>query len=165
MFLLSSWPFTVGDSVCGLAYVVQAHSERFSRFEETRPFRLPSPIRGPPLASVGIHIHPSNGDLSAVVVIEVEGESYFRNPTCSVLTSYMAPTIRISPLSSSLNLFLDNQKRYQELSQTVSDMLERKQGLIRGRWLPHGRLDKRRVCEHDFTREADSRQYAVLFCP
>jgi hypothetical protein len=33
--------------------------------------------------------------------------------------------------TSSLNLFLDNQKKYQELSQTVSDMLERKQGLVR----------------------------------
>lgn len=33
--------------------------------------------------------------------------------------------------SSSLNLFLDNQKKYQQLSQTVSDMLERKQGLVR----------------------------------
>ena len=32
--------------------------------------------------------------------------------------------------TSSLNLFLDNQKKYQELSQTVSDMLERKQGLV-----------------------------------
>lgn len=33
--------------------------------------------------------------------------------------------------TSSLNLFLDNQRKYQELSQTVSDMLERKQGLVR----------------------------------
>jgi len=33
--------------------------------------------------------------------------------------------------TSSLNLFLDNQKKYQELSQTVSEMLERKQGLVR----------------------------------
>jgi len=32
--------------------------------------------------------------------------------------------------TSSLNLFLDNQRKYQELSQTVSDMLERKQGLV-----------------------------------
>ncbi|MBT3381672.1 MAG: hypothetical protein HN406_39135, partial [Lentisphaerae bacterium] len=31
--------------------------------------------------------------------------------------------------TSSLNLFLDNQKRYQKISQTVSDMLERKQAL------------------------------------
>ena len=32
--------------------------------------------------------------------------------------------------TSSLNLFLENQRKYQELSQTVSDMLERKQGLV-----------------------------------
>lgn len=32
--------------------------------------------------------------------------------------------------TSSLNLFLDNQKKYQELSQTISDMLERKQELV-----------------------------------
>ncbi|MDP6847247.1 MAG: hypothetical protein QGI24_00540 [Kiritimatiellia bacterium] len=32
--------------------------------------------------------------------------------------------------TSSLNLFLDNQRKYQEISQTVSDMLERKQGLV-----------------------------------
>ena len=32
--------------------------------------------------------------------------------------------------TTSLNLFLDNQRKYQELSQTVSDMLERKQGLV-----------------------------------
>lgn len=31
--------------------------------------------------------------------------------------------------TGSLNLFLDNQKKYQQLSQTVSDMLDRKQGL------------------------------------
>ena len=30
--------------------------------------------------------------------------------------------------TSSLNLFLDNQRKYQELSQSMSDMLERKQG-------------------------------------
>lgn len=33
--------------------------------------------------------------------------------------------------TSSLTLFLENQRKYQELSQTVSDRLERKQGLIR----------------------------------
>ncbi len=33
--------------------------------------------------------------------------------------------------TGSLNLFLDNQKKYQEISQTVSDMIERKQGLVR----------------------------------
>ena len=33
--------------------------------------------------------------------------------------------------TSSLTIFLDNQRKYQELSQTVSDMLERKQGLVR----------------------------------
>ena len=33
--------------------------------------------------------------------------------------------------TTSLHLFLDNQTKYQQLSQTVSDMLERKQGLVR----------------------------------
>jgi predicted RNA-binding Zn-ribbon protein involved in translation (DUF1610 family) len=35
--------------------------------------------------------------------------------------------------TSSLNLFLENQKKYQDLSQTVSDLLERKQGLVKDR--------------------------------
>ena len=33
--------------------------------------------------------------------------------------------------AGSLSLFLDNQRRYQELSQAVSDLVERKQGLVR----------------------------------
>jgi predicted RNA-binding Zn-ribbon protein involved in translation (DUF1610 family) len=33
--------------------------------------------------------------------------------------------------TSSLSLFLDNQQKYQELSRTVSDMIDRKQGLVR----------------------------------
>lgn len=33
--------------------------------------------------------------------------------------------------TTSLNLFLDNQRKYQELSQTVSDLLQRKQELVR----------------------------------
>ena len=33
--------------------------------------------------------------------------------------------------TGSLNLFLDNQQKYQELSRTISDMLDRKQGLVR----------------------------------
>jgi predicted RNA-binding Zn-ribbon protein involved in translation (DUF1610 family) len=32
--------------------------------------------------------------------------------------------------TSSLNLFLDNQTKYQELNQTIADMLEQKQGLV-----------------------------------
>ncbi len=46
--------------------------------------------------------------------------------------------------TSSLNLFLENQKKYQELSQTVSDMLERKQGLVREKEQAEQEIDKQR---------------------
>ncbi len=44
----------------------------------------------------------------------------------------------------SLNLFLDNQRKYQELSQTVSEMLERKQGLVREKDLAAQELERQR---------------------
>jgi len=46
--------------------------------------------------------------------------------------------------TGSLNLFLDNQRKYQELSQTVSDMLERKQELIRERDQTEQQIEKQR---------------------
>ncbi|MEI7900314.1 MAG: hypothetical protein WCK89_08670 [bacterium] len=46
--------------------------------------------------------------------------------------------------TSSLNLFLDNQKKYQELSQTVSDMLERKQELVREKEQAEQEIEKQR---------------------
>ena len=46
--------------------------------------------------------------------------------------------------TSSLNLFLENQKKYQELSQTVSDMLDRKQGVVREKEQAEQELEKQR---------------------
>ena len=46
--------------------------------------------------------------------------------------------------TGSLNLFLDNQRKYQELSQTVSDMLDRKQGLVRDKELAELELERQR---------------------
>ena len=49
-----------------------------------------------------------------------------------------------SNFTGSLNLFLDNQRRYQELSQTVSDMLDRKQGLVREKEQAEKEIDRQR---------------------
>jgi predicted RNA-binding Zn-ribbon protein involved in translation (DUF1610 family) len=46
--------------------------------------------------------------------------------------------------TSSLKLFLENQKKYQELSQTVSDMLDRKQGLVREKEQVEQELERQR---------------------
>lgn len=46
--------------------------------------------------------------------------------------------------TSSLNLFLDNQKKYQELSQTVSEMLEQKQGLVRDKEQAEQEIERQR---------------------
>lgn len=55
--------------------------------------------------------------------------------------------------TSSLNLFLDNQKKYQELSQTVSDMLERKQELVRDKEQAEQEIEKQRQpAQEDFKR-------------
>jgi predicted RNA-binding Zn-ribbon protein involved in translation (DUF1610 family) len=51
--------------------------------------------------------------------------------------------------TSSLNLFLNNQKKYQELSQTVSDMLERKQGLVREKDQTELEIEKQRQPARD----------------
>ena len=51
--------------------------------------------------------------------------------------------------TSSLNLFLDNQKKYQNLSQTVSDMLERKQGLVREKELAEKEIERQRQPARD----------------
>jgi len=51
--------------------------------------------------------------------------------------------------TSSLNLFLDNQKKYQELSQTVSDMLERKQGIVREKEQAEQEIERQRQPARD----------------
>lgn len=51
--------------------------------------------------------------------------------------------------ASSLKLFLDNQQKYQELSQTVSDMLERKQGLVREKGQAEQEIERQRQPARD----------------
>lgn len=46
--------------------------------------------------------------------------------------------------TASLNLFLDNQRRYQELSQTVADMVGRKQDLVREREQVQRQIEEQR---------------------
>ncbi len=46
--------------------------------------------------------------------------------------------------TNSLNLFLDNQRKYQELSQDISDMLEHKQELVRAKDLTEQEINKQR---------------------
>lgn len=51
--------------------------------------------------------------------------------------------------TSSLKLFLDNQEKYQGLSQTVSDMLERKQGLVREKEQAEQEIERQRQPARD----------------
>lgn len=51
--------------------------------------------------------------------------------------------------TSSLELFLDNQKKYQELSQTVSDMLGQKQGLVREKEQVEQEIERQRQPARD----------------
>ena len=51
--------------------------------------------------------------------------------------------------TGSLNLFLDNQKKYQALSQTISDMLERKQGLVREKEQTEQEIERQRQPARD----------------
>jgi len=51
--------------------------------------------------------------------------------------------------TGSLNLFLDNQRKYQELSQAVSGMLEQKQGLIREKEQAELAIEKQRQPARD----------------
>ena len=51
--------------------------------------------------------------------------------------------------TNSLNLFLDNQRKYQELSQTVSDMLEKKQEFVREKEQIEKEIEKQRQPARD----------------
>lgn len=54
--------------------------------------------------------------------------------------------------TTSLNLFLDNQRKYQQLSQTVSDRLERKQGLVREQEQTEQQIEaQRRPAREEYT--------------
>ena len=66
--------------------------------------------------------------------------------------------------TSSLNLFLDNQKKYQELSQAVSDMLERKQGLVREKEQAEQEIEKQRQpARYEFTRLSNKHRLKLAF--
>jgi len=66
--------------------------------------------------------------------------------------------------SSSLKIFLDNQKKYQESSQTVSDMLEQKQGLVREREQTEQEIEKQRQPARDeFNRLSKKHRLNLAF--
>ena len=66
--------------------------------------------------------------------------------------------------TSSLNLFLDNQKKYQVLSQTVSDMLERKQALVSEMEEVEQRIEKQRQpAKDEFNRLSEKHRLKLAF--
>lgn len=66
--------------------------------------------------------------------------------------------------TSSLNLFLENQKKYQELSQSVSEMLEQKQGLVREQELAEQALEKqRKPAREEFNRLSQKHRMKLAF--
>lgn len=66
--------------------------------------------------------------------------------------------------TSSLNLFLDNQKKYQEFSQTISDMLERKQELVQEKEQAEQEIEKqRRPARDEFTRVSAKHRLKLAF--
>ena len=64
--------------------------------------------------------------------------------------------------TGSLNLFLDNQKKYQQLSQTVSDMLDRKQGLAQELDQAERQISAQRKPAHDEYETLDQRHRLKL---
>ena len=70
----------------------------------------------------------------------------------------------LANFTGSLNLFLDNQKKYQELSQAVSDTLERKQGLIREKEQTEQLIEKQRQPARDeFNVVSERHQLKLAF--
>ena len=66
--------------------------------------------------------------------------------------------------TSSLNLFLENQKRYQVLSQTVSEMLDRKQELVLEKELADQEIEKQRQpAREEFNRLSDKHRLKLAF--
>lgn len=66
----------------------------------------------------------------------------------------MQKSIAFSPaeqanFTNSLNLFLDNQKKYQELSQTISDNLERRQKLVHEKDQTHAEIEQQQKPARD----------------
>ena len=64
--------------------------------------------------------------------------------------------------TSSLNLFLDNQKKYQELSQTVSNALEQKQALVREKDQAELDIEKQRKPARDEFNDLSQRHQLKL---
>jgi predicted RNA-binding Zn-ribbon protein involved in translation (DUF1610 family) len=66
--------------------------------------------------------------------------------------------------TSSLKLFLDNQKKYQELSQTVSDTLESKQTLVREKELVEQEIERQRQpARQEFDRLSQKHRLKLAF--
>ena len=66
--------------------------------------------------------------------------------------------------TSSLKLFLDNQRKYQELSQTISEMLERKQNLISGKErVEHQIGGQRQPARAEFQRRSERHRLRIAF--
>jgi len=66
--------------------------------------------------------------------------------------------------TSSLALFLDNQKKYQELSQAVSDMLERKQGLVLEKEQAEQEIERQRQpARTEFSRLSEKHRLKLAF--
>ncbi len=67
-------------------------------------------------------------------------------------------------VASSLSLFLDNQRKYQALSQTVSDMLERKQGLLQEKEQADQAIETQRQPARDEFAALSARHRLKLAC-
>lgn len=66
--------------------------------------------------------------------------------------------------TSSLNLFLENQKKYQEMSQAVSDLLEQKQGLVREKELAQQEIEKQlKPARAEFNRLTSRHRLKLAF--
>ena len=66
--------------------------------------------------------------------------------------------------TTSLNIFLGNQKKYQELSQAVSDMLEKKQGLFREKSQTEQEIEKQRQpARAEFSRLSERHRLKLAF--
>jgi len=69
-----------------------------------------------------------------------------------------------SNFTGSLDLFLDNQRKYQVLCQTVSDLLERKQGLVCEKEQVEQRIEKQRQpARAEYNRLSDKHRLKLAF--
>jgi len=69
-----------------------------------------------------------------------------------------------SNFTNSLNLFLENQRRYQGLSQTMAEMLEQKQNLIREKQLVELKVEKQRApARREFNELSEKLRLTLAF--